>query len=149
MWYRHGLRLGMWGIYDITMLVSKPGRAQAICCFSPPPPHTFSSTFPFHLHSNIAGGGHMFKSPRAGAVSMSAGAQRSDPQSSLGKRSRQDDQSQGLATSSPGSDRLFRCGSCDKSYSRIDHLSRHVRLHTKVCKHRSRDGLFQNPRPAN
>lgn len=35
------------------------------------------------------------------------------------------------ATSS-GGDKLFRCGSCHKSYSRVDHLSRHVRLHTQV-----------------
>lgn len=54
--------------------------------------------------------------------------------SHLGKRARgqEDEGSQFVPTVSSGGDKLFRCGSCDKSYSRVDHLSRHVRSHTQV-----------------
>ncbi|KXL48662.1 hypothetical protein M433DRAFT_38179, partial [Acidomyces richmondensis BFW] len=27
--------------------------------------------------------------------------------------------------------RLYSCGKCSKSYARLDHLSRHVRMHTQ------------------
>ncbi len=31
----------------------------------------------------------------------------------------------------PSSTRLYSCGKCNKSYARLDHLSRHVRMHTQ------------------
>lgn len=31
----------------------------------------------------------------------------------------------------PASQRLYSCGKCSKSYARLDHLSRHVRMHTQ------------------
>lgn len=31
----------------------------------------------------------------------------------------------------PASQRLYSCGKCSKSYTRLDHLSRHVRMHTQ------------------
>lgn len=31
----------------------------------------------------------------------------------------------------PASQRLYSCGRCSKSYARLDHLSRHVRMHTQ------------------
>lgn len=50
------------------------------------------------------------------------------PQSVLGKRPRDQASDQTPQESS----KLFQCGDCRKSYSRVDHLARHVRLHTKV-----------------
>ena len=50
------------------------------------------------------------------------------PPSVLGKRPRDDTSEQTPQESS----KLFQCGDCRKSYSRVDHLARHVRLHTKV-----------------
>jgi hypothetical protein len=74
-------------------------------------------------------------------ASTSMATNRPSARSRLGKRTRgqeDDDGSQGqsqlvptAATNGTG-EKLFRCGSCDKSYSRVDHLSRHVRLHTQV-----------------
>lgn len=50
------------------------------------------------------------------------------PPSVLGKRPREE-----ASESTPQeSSKLFQCGDCRKSYSRVDHLARHVRLHTKV-----------------
>ena len=31
----------------------------------------------------------------------------------------------------PSGQRLYSCGRCSKSYARLDHLSRHVRMHTQ------------------
>ena len=50
------------------------------------------------------------------------------PPSVLGKRPRDETSEQTPTESS----KLFQCGDCRKSYSRVDHLARHVRLHTKV-----------------
>lgn len=50
------------------------------------------------------------------------------PPSVLGKRAREDNPDE----TAQGSPKLFQCGDCRKSYSRVDHLARHVRLHTKV-----------------
>ncbi|KEQ69386.1 hypothetical protein M436DRAFT_56476, partial [Aureobasidium namibiae CBS 147.97] len=49
------------------------------------------------------------------------------PPSVLGKRPRDESSDQTPTESS----KLFQCGDCRKSYSRVDHLARHVRLHTK------------------
>ncbi|KAL1305022.1 hypothetical protein AAFC00_003922 [Neodothiora populina] len=49
-----------------------------------------------------------------------------DTTSTLGKRSHEQ-----ADLSTPATDRLFQCSECGKSYSRVDHLARHVRLHTK------------------
>ena len=54
------------------------------------------------------------------------------PSSILGKRPRDEPDTQSSAAK-PTPTKLFRCGDCDKSYSRVDHLARHVRLHTQVC----------------
>ncbi|KAF2160745.1 hypothetical protein M409DRAFT_70274 [Zasmidium cellare ATCC 36951] len=35
------------------------------------------------------------------------------------------------AAGPPSSTRLYSCGKCSKSYARLDHLSRHVRMHTQ------------------
>ena len=35
------------------------------------------------------------------------------------------------ATGPSNSVRLYSCGKCSKSYARLDHLSRHVRMHTQ------------------
>jgi hypothetical protein len=53
----------------------------------------------------------------------------SPPSVVLGKRAREDVSEQ---TPPGSSSKLFQCGDCRKSYSRVDHLARHVRLHTKV-----------------
>lgn len=34
-------------------------------------------------------------------------------------------------TPQPSNPRLYSCGKCAKSYARLDHLSRHVRMHTQ------------------
>ena len=58
------------------------------------------------------------------------------------KRARSSDDSPGVqngnASQSTPSDtqqspnpRLYSCGKCSKSYARLDHLSRHVRMHTQ------------------
>jgi len=60
------------------------------------------------------------------------------PPSILGKHGR-DESSETDPNSTSTPSKLFRCGDCDKSYSRVDHLARHVRLHTQVR---------QNPDPS-
>lgn len=55
------------------------------------------------------------------------------PQSVLGKHPRDDsDAATSTEQSKDTPTKLFRCGDCDKSYSRVDHLARHVRIHTQV-----------------
>ncbi|RMY54752.1 hypothetical protein D0863_13530 [Hortaea werneckii] len=42
-----------------------------------------------------------------------------------------DDATAGAKTEGPNGQRLYSCGKCNKSYARLDHLSRHVRMHTQ------------------
>ncbi|KAG8624559.1 hypothetical protein KVT40_007626 [Elsinoe batatas] len=69
------------------------------------------------------------------SVSSASALPQTSPQSVLGKHPRDED-----ATKTPNANgdsakdtptKLFRCGDCDKSYSRVDHLARHVRIHTQ------------------
>lgn len=41
------------------------------------------------------------------------------------------DATAGAKTEGPNGQRLYSCGKCSKSYARLDHLSRHVRMHTQ------------------
>ncbi|KAK3071493.1 hypothetical protein LTR53_008503, partial [Teratosphaeriaceae sp. CCFEE 6253] len=46
-------------------------------------------------------------------------------------RSATDDATSGVKAEGAGGQRLYSCGKCSKSYARLDHLSRHVRMHTQ------------------
>ncbi|TKA24654.1 hypothetical protein B0A50_06414 [Salinomyces thailandicus] len=69
------------------------------------------------------------------APSDSHGENRNDPDEPEQKRPRSSsddkkDASTGDAAKADGQ-RLYSCGKCNKSYARLDHLSRHVRMHTQ------------------
>lgn len=57
---------------------------------------------------------------------------RSDVESSsIGDAPLSSNNDQPAGTGTADTTRLYSCGKCSKSYARLDHLSRHVRMHTQ------------------
>ncbi|KAF1984854.1 hypothetical protein K402DRAFT_380150 [Aulographum hederae CBS 113979] len=36
-----------------------------------------------------------------------------------------------MASTTPGTQAFYQCGTCQRRYTRVDHLARHVRAHTR------------------